>query len=67
MDRISTVKYSMLINGAPHGTIIPHKGLRQGDLISPYLFLICSEGLSALIRQAHTLRQLTGVKASQNG
>lgn len=35
--------------------------------ISPYLFFICSEGLSTLIKQAYAQGKLSGVRASQNG
>lgn len=67
MDCISTVTYSVIINGQRYGQFNPSRGLRQGDPISPYLFLICSEGLSALIHQANTLNNITGVRASANG
>ena len=48
---VTTVSYSVLINGEPKGKITPSKGLRQGDPISPYLFLLCVEGLSAILKK----------------
>ena len=49
MECISTVTYSILVNGEPQGMITSTRGLRQGDPQSPYLFLLCAEGLHAIL------------------
>ncbi|KAM1862412.1 hypothetical protein ACFX14_002885 [Malus domestica] len=48
---ISIVSFSILINGSPTGYILPKKGLRQEDPLSPFLFIIYTEGFSMLIRK----------------
>lgn len=45
---VSTVSYSFKLNGEPVGYIHPKRGIHQGDPLSPFLFVICAEGLSAL-------------------
>ena len=49
---ISTVKFSVLINGFPSGFFQSSRGLRQGDPLSPYLFVITMEVFSCLLRRA---------------
>ena len=49
---ISTVKYSVLVNGVPAGFFSSTKGLRQGDPLSPSLFVMGMEVLSVLITRA---------------
>ena len=43
------------------------RGLRQGDPLSPYLFLLCAEGLHALIQQAENSTKLHGVSLCREG
>lgn len=61
------MRYLVLVNGSPVGNIKPSRGIRQGDPISPYLFLICAEGLSALIGKAEVKGIISGVPTSPKG
>ncbi|XP_048613115.1 uncharacterized protein LOC125587045 [Brassica napus] len=65
MACISSVQYRILLNGQPRGLIIPQRGLRQGDTLSPYLFILCTETLIANIKKAEREKQLTGMKVAR--
>ena len=51
----------MLVNGNPTSYILSSRGLRQGDPLSPYLLLLCGEGLTALIRKAEADEMIRGI------
>ena len=59
--------YSVMVNGEAQGYIKSSRGLRQGDLMSPYLFLICVEGLSAFIRRAERDQLFRGIAICRCG
>ncbi|XP_057790730.1 uncharacterized protein LOC131007831 [Salvia miltiorrhiza] len=54
---LSSASANVLVNGSPSGEFDLERGLRQGDPLSPFLFLIVAEGLHALIEGA-TVRGL---------
>jgi hypothetical protein len=67
MTCVRTVKYSVIINGQAYGEIIPSRGLRQGDPLSPYFFILCAEGLSSALRTRERSGGFTGLPITRGG
>ena len=64
---VTTVSYSVLVNGEPKGMIHPTRGIKQGDPLSPFLFLLCTEGLNSLINNAAANGDIKGYSLCRNG
>ncbi|XP_026419397.1 uncharacterized protein LOC113315318 [Papaver somniferum] len=63
---VSTVSYSVLLNGSPTGFFQPERGLRQGDPLSPYIYIICAEALSSYIDSLQRNGTLKGIRICKN-
>lgn len=66
MDCVRSVSYVFSLNGKDVCQVKPSHGLRQGDPISPFLFLLISEGLSMLLQQAQVGKRISGIKICRN-
>ena len=64
---VKSVTYTILVNGEPYGMIQPTKGIRQGDPLSPFLFLLCTKGLNGLIKKADVEGEIHGFSLCRKG
>ena len=67
MSYIKLVSYAVLFNGEPVGHINPTRGLRQGDPLSSYMFLLCAIRLQGLLHKAESDGAIRGVSICRNG
>ncbi|GAU18899.1 hypothetical protein TSUD_228890 [Trifolium subterraneum] len=67
MHCVTSPTYSILWNGTQLPHFKPTHGLRQGDPLSPYLFIICMEKLSIVINNAVLQKNWDPVTISKNG
>jgi len=66
MSLVTTVSFSVLFNGERTENFKPSRGIRQGDPISPYLFLLAAEGLSCLLNSRVQSSLLNGIKVASS-
>lgn len=59
---VETVDYTVLVNGVQVRPLISERGIRQGDLLSAYIFIPCAKGLSALISDAKRRGVIMGTR-----
>ncbi|GKV47185.1 hypothetical protein SLEP1_g54104 [Rubroshorea leprosula] len=64
---LSTARISVLVNGSPTEEFMMGKGLRQGDPLSPFLFLMIAEGLHGLVKKAESEGLLHGIEVGSKG
>ena len=66
MECVSSVSYRIRFNDTETDEFMPTRGLRQGDPLSPYLFLLCSEGLSSLLAHEESIGGIEGLRVCRN-
>lgn len=62
MECVTSVRYSITHGGEVFGQFTPSRGIKQRDPLSPYLLILCAEGLSSLIRKYEREKWLHGCK-----
>jgi hypothetical protein len=67
LDCVSSSSISILFNGGRLPPFKPSRGIRQGDPLSPYLFILCMEYLSLRIFEATQDKTWKPIKASRRG
>jgi hypothetical protein len=62
LSLLSSAFFLVLVNGSPSPTFLPSRGIRQGDPLSPFLFILMVEGLSRMLKNATSNGTLKGLK-----
>ena len=66
MGLVTTPFFSILLNGSPTGTFQSSRGIRQGDPLSPFLFILMAEGLSRLLQSRVEGGELRGIRLTES-
>ena len=67
LECVSFVSFSLLVNGGKSDSFQPSRGVRQGDPLSPYLFIICQDVLSRMIEKEYIAGRISGVQMNLGG
>jgi len=67
MNCVTSSTLNILWNGEPTGAFYPTRGIRQGDPLSPYLFVACMERFSQLIEASCSGGQWKGIPVCKGG
>ncbi|KAL9691210.1 hypothetical protein QQ045_011629 [Rhodiola kirilowii] len=62
MECVSSVKYAGRVNNMVTEEIKSERGIRKGDPLSPYLFIIVTEWLNVKLKEMHDRGELNGVR-----
>jgi hypothetical protein len=62
----SSSSFSILLNGSPFGNFTPTRGLRQGDPLSPFLFILGTVVLSRLFHHQESIGLLKGIRIAKS-
>jgi len=63
---ISSLSYQVLINGQPSKSFSPERGIRQGDPLSPYIFILCANMLSGLLHNESQSQAIHDIQVARN-
>jgi hypothetical protein len=66
MRCVTSVSFSILINGQPFHSFKPNRGIRQGDPLSPYLIIHCADVFSSMISTKQDQSLINGLSIAQN-
>jgi hypothetical protein len=66
MRCVSSVSFSILVNGQPSQKFKPNRGIRQGDPLSPYLFILCADVFSNMISNKQNQSLINGLAIAQS-